>query len=79
LNCRNVNPYAAPRAARVPLPENDALVCSYCGSVTTFHSGVPAEAWSEALSRGFVVHRHRLVLFGRCATCKANRTAEALP
>jgi Fe2+ or Zn2+ uptake regulation protein len=64
---------AAPRAPvrRAPLPESDALVCSYCGAVSAFDSGVTADGWAEALSGGFVVHRHRLLLFGRCASCRA--------
>jgi Fur family ferric uptake transcriptional regulator len=64
---------AAPRAParRAPLPESDALVCSYCGAVSAFDSGVSTAGWAEALSGGFVVHRHRLLLFGRCASCRA--------
>jgi Fe2+ or Zn2+ uptake regulation protein len=53
------------------------MVCSYCGAVRPFDAGVTAAAWNDALSGGFVVHRHRLVLFGRCASCRAAR-AEAL-
>jgi Fur family ferric uptake transcriptional regulator len=59
------------------LPAGDALVCSYCGSVSAFDSGVSPAAWSEALSGGFVVQRQRLVLFGRCASCRAARAAGA--
>lgn len=76
--CRTANCHPAPRLRSAPSAEPDALVCSYCGSTTPFHAGVPAEVWAEAVSRGFVVHRHRLVLFGRCATCKA-AGAEARP
>lgn len=76
--CRNVKPHAPARIRSAPPAEPDALVCSYCGSTTPFHAGLPAEVWAEALSRGFVVHRHRLVLFGRCATCKA-AAAEVVP
>lgn len=79
MTCRTANLHRATRTPRSPLPEPDALVCSYCGAVTRFDAGVPAEVWGEALTRGFVVHRHRLVLFGRCATCKASRAAETVP
>lgn len=56
---------------RAPLPERDALVCSYCGAVSAFDAGVPSELLGEALSRGFVVHRHRLLIFGRCSACRS--------
>ena len=78
----SVNHRAAPRPShppvrRAPLPDSDAMVCSYCGAVSAFDAGVEASGWTEALAGGFVVHRHRLVLFGRCAACRAAR-AEVL-
>jgi len=76
VNRRAAHPL--PAARHSPLPEADALVCSYCGAVSPFDAGVSVAAWNEALSGGFVVHRHRLVLFGRCASCRAGRRREAL-
>lgn len=78
MNRRAPRRHPLPGLRRAPLPESDALVCSYCGAVSAFESGVTAAGWSEALSGGFVVHRHRLVLFGRCASCRAAARSEVL-
>jgi Fe2+ or Zn2+ uptake regulation protein len=48
----------------------DALCCSRCGDVTPFDAKLAGVSWADALAGGFVVHAHRLVLFGRCAACR---------
>lgn len=70
MNRRSAPPPPVLTAPLPPLPECDALVCSYCGDVSAFEARLPAEAFAEALSGGFVVHGHRLVLFGRCTACR---------
>jgi Fe2+ or Zn2+ uptake regulation protein len=77
VNHRATPSPSLPALRRAPLPDSDALVCSYCGAVSAFDAGLGDSGWAAALAGGFVVHRHRLVLFGRCAECRAAR-AEVL-
>ena len=52
------------------------LVCTECGAISDFTVPDHLEAAIDALAAGvaersgFVVERHRLDLFGRCATCR---------
>lgn len=54
----------------------EELLCTACGGVTHVHDGSLGErAKTAAAEHHFVPVRHRLVVYGLCAACRAKRDA----
>jgi Fur family transcriptional regulator, ferric uptake regulator len=50
---------------------HDHLVCTRCGSIEEFENETIEQLQAEvAASRGFLIERHRLELYGLCGSCK---------
>ena len=57
---------------------SDELLCTTCGAVAAVRiEGVGANAIAAARSSGFVAVKHRLVVYGICAACRAARENQA--
>ena len=57
-------------------PHHEHLLCSACGAVEEFRDERLERITTEAAeSRGFVRHRHRLVIHGLCRACQRRETA----
>jgi Fur family transcriptional regulator, ferric uptake regulator len=56
---------------------HDHIICERCGKIVEFASQ-ELERLEQRIGRflGFVVDRHRMELYGICATCREGRTAE---
>ena len=55
---------------------SEELLCTSCGNVAhTSDAGVAARAAAIAQANDFVAVRHRLVVYGMCAECRARRDA----
>lgn len=53
-------------------PDHDHLICTECGGVTEFESSdLRAIQDQLAAEHGFVPTRHKLEIYGLCATCRA--------
>ena len=57
---------------------HDHLICERCGRIVEFNSH-DLEKLQDRIARqlGFVVHRHRMELYGICAECREGRGAAA--
>jgi Fur family ferric uptake transcriptional regulator len=55
---------------------HDHLICERCGRIVEFNSD-ELEKLQDRIARtlGFVVHRHRMELYGICADCREGRAA----
>jgi len=52
---------------------HDHLVCTRCGSIEEFENETIEHLQAEiAKSRGFLIERHRLELYGICGNCRNN-------
>jgi Fur family ferric uptake transcriptional regulator len=50
---------------------HDHLVCTRCGSIEEFENETIEQLQAEvATSRGFLIERHRLELYGLCGKCR---------
>jgi Fur family transcriptional regulator, ferric uptake regulator len=50
---------------------HDHLVCTRCGSIEEFENETIEQLQTEvAASRGFLIERHRLELYGLCGSCR---------
>jgi Fur family transcriptional regulator, ferric uptake regulator len=50
---------------------HDHLVCTRCGSIEEFENETIEQLQAEvAASRGFLIERHRLELYGLCGGCR---------
>lgn len=57
----------------------EELLCTGCGAVTSIKAGGVADAVGTAAApRGFLPVRHRLVIYGMCAACRAARETHAI-
>ncbi len=55
-------------------PHHDHLICTGCGRIVEFENEQIEDLQLQvARSHGFVVERHRLELYGRCAACRRSR------
>jgi Fur family transcriptional regulator, ferric uptake regulator len=52
------------------------LVCTGCGAVVDFEEDALADERDLALRHGFEVHDHRVMLYGRCASCQSRSELE---
>jgi len=54
------------------VPQHEHLICTGCGRVEEFRDDRIVHIAGElAESRGFTRERHRLVIYGRCRSCRA--------
>ena len=50
---------------------HDHLVCTRCGTIEGFENETIEQLQAEvAASRGFLIEKHRLELYGLCGTCR---------
>lgn len=50
---------------------HDHLVCTRCGNIEEFENETIEQLQAEvATSRGFLIERHRLELYGLCGSCR---------
>lgn len=51
---------------------HDHLICTECGKIVEFEEPQIEKLQEKvALSKGFVIERHRLELYGRCQDCRS--------
>ena len=57
---------------------HDHIVCIECGSVSEFVDlAIEERQKTVARERGFELHDHSMILYGRCANCRARGTSVA--
>lgn len=53
---------------------HDHLICTVCGAIHEFEdSSIERLQEKVAKEHGFVIERHRLDIYGRCASCSSTR------
>jgi Fur family ferric uptake transcriptional regulator len=63
-------------AANRELPHHEQLLCTVCGRVEEFREASLERMTSRvAESHGFERERHRLVIYGTCASCRSAASA----
>jgi Fur family ferric uptake transcriptional regulator len=59
-------------------PEHEHMICDRCGTFIEFRSrAIPQEIHKICRTHGFEMLRHRTVIFGICAECRAGAEAES--
>jgi Fur family transcriptional regulator, ferric uptake regulator len=64
---------------RVEGEHHDHLVCTGCGAIAEFENKTIEDLQKTvAESHGFIIHSHRLDLYGSCAKCSEKESASGL-